>query len=280
MTTALPLRRITFAYPPDLNPAWNRRLPEFAAAANSVSLLMPYAEPYFVRSVRAVLPRLDPPLRAEAEGYLRQEASHHRQHRRFNDLVVARYPGLARLERAMDRVYTGLGRRGSDRYNMAFAAGSETIAYCLARWTEQHLAEFFDDADPVPATLFLWHLAEEVEHKSAAHDVFAAIDGSRWRYAHATLLSLLLLVVFAVTGTVAMLWASRQLWSPVTWFRLTRWAVSFGFVLFPTLLVSALPGHHPRQLADPVFLPAWLGQYDSETKTMPLYNASTPHHVN
>jgi uncharacterized protein len=272
MTTALPLRRLTFEYPPNLNPCWNPRLPEFAAAANSVSLLMPYAEPYFVRSVRAVLPRLDGPLRADAEAYLRQEGAHHRQHRRFNDLVVARRPALARLERLMGRVYGGLGRRRSDRYNLAFAAGSETLAFTLARWTERHLTELFDDADPVPATLFLWHLAEEVEHKSAAFDVYAAIDGSRWRYTHATLLSLLILTVFAVAGTLTMLWGSRRLWSPVTWFRLVRWAVSFGFVLFPTLLVSALPGHHPRQLVDPVFLPAWLRQYDHTTHTMPLYN--------
>jgi predicted metal-dependent hydrolase len=274
MTTALPLRRITFEYPGDLNPSWHRRLPEFAAAANSVSLLMPYAEPYFVRSVRAVIPDLDDDLRAEAEAYVRQEASHHRQHRRFNDLIVARHPALHRLERLMERAYGGLGRRRSDRYNLAFAAGSETVAFTLARWSERHLAELFDEADPVPATLFLWHLAEEAEHKSAAFDVYAAVDGSRWRYTHAALLSLALLTLFTVAGTLTMLWGSRRLWSPVTWYRLTRWAISFGFTLFPTLLASALPGHHPRQLVDPVFLRAFLAQYDPATRTIPLYGSS------
>ena len=268
----LPLRRIAFAYPDDLDRSWHRRLPELAAAANSVSLLMPYAEPYFMRSVRAVLDRLDEPLRGEAEAYLRQELGHHVQHRRFNDLVVADRPDLQRLERIIRRAYTGLGRRRSARYNVAFAAGSETIAYSLARWIEGHLGELFDDADPVCATLFLWHLAEEVEHKTAAFDVFEAVDGSRWRYVHATLLSLLLLAVFTVAGTVLQLRGTHRLWSPLTWFRLTRWAVSFGFVLFPTLLVSALPGHHPGQLADPVFLPAWLASFDEASGTMPLYD--------
>jgi predicted metal-dependent hydrolase len=277
VTTALPLRRIAFEYPADLDPSWNRRLPEFAAAANAVSLLMPHAEPYFVRSVRAVIPRLADGARPEAEAYVRQEMAHHRQHRRFNDLVVARHPALARLERAMARAYGGLGRRRSERYNLAFAAGSETIAYSLARWTERHLGDLFDDADPVPATLFLWHLAEEVEHKSAAFDVYESVDGSRWRYAHAAALSLLLLTVFTVAGTVVMLHGTRRLWSPLAWYRLTYWAVSFGFVLLPTLLVSSLPGHHPRDLADPVFLPAWLGQYDHATHTMPLYDPGHGH---
>jgi predicted metal-dependent hydrolase len=272
VTTDLPWRRIAFEFPGDLDPCWNRRLPEFAAAANAVSLLMPHAEPYFVRSVRAVIPRLDGPARAQAEAYVRQEVAHHAQHRRFNDLVVARHPGLARLERAIGRAYGGLGRRRDERYNLAFAAGSETIAYSLARWTERHLGPLFDDADPVPATLFLWHLAEEVEHKSAAFDVYEAVDGSRWRYARAAALSLLLLTTFTIAGTLVLLYGTRRLWSPVAWFRLTWWAVSFGFVLLPTMLVSSLPGHHPRDLADPVFLPAWLGQYDHATHTMPLYD--------
>jgi predicted metal-dependent hydrolase len=272
VSAPVPVRRISFSYPDDLDPDWNRRLPQFAAAANSVALLMPYAEPYFVRSIRAVLPRLPEPLRTEAHAYMRQETEHHRQHRRFNDLVVARHPRLARLEALAKRAYGGLARRRSERFNLAFAAGSETMAFCLARWSERHLSELFDDADPVPATLFLWHLAEEAEHKAVAHDVWVEVDGSRPRYACATALSLLLLTTFTVAGTLAILWDQHRLRSPLTWVRLVRWAVSFGFVLFPTLAVSCLPGHHPRDLTDPVFLPAWLRQYDHETRTMPLYD--------
>jgi predicted metal-dependent hydrolase len=273
MPSTLPVRRVAFAFPDDLDPSWNRRLPEFAAAANSVSLIMPFAEPYFVRSVRAVLPRLDAPLQVVARAYLRQELGHHVQHRRFNELVVARHPGLARVERWMGNTYGALGRNRSERFNMAFAAASETIAYSLARWTEHHLVELFDDADPVPATLFLWHLAEEVEHKSTAFDVFEAVDGSRLRYARAAVLTLGLLAWFTLAGTLVTLHDQRRLHAPLAWWRLVRWSVSFAFVVLPTMLVSALPGHHPSQLADPVYLPVWLGQYDDETGTMPLWNS-------
>ncbi len=54
----LVVRRPAFPFAEDLRADWNPKLPEFAFAANSVSLLMPYAEPYFVKSVRAVLPKL------------------------------------------------------------------------------------------------------------------------------------------------------------------------------------------------------------------------------
>lgn len=272
MTSGVPLRRLALEYPPDLDPCWHPRLPELAAAANSVSLLMPYAEPYFVRSVRAVCGRLDGPLRIEAEAYVRQEAAHHAQHRRFNDLVVARQPALAQVERLAARAYGGLGRRRGEAFNLAFAAGSEAIAYLLARWVERHLAELFDDADAVPATLFLWHLAEEVEHKTVAADVHRAVDGSRWRYAAATALSLALLGVLTTAGTLIALAGTGRLRSPVAWWRLARWSVSFAFALLPTLAVSALPGADPRQWADPVFLPAWLGRFDPTTGTLPSYD--------
>src|SRR5690606_31104462 len=85
---SLPVRTVAFAYPDDLRLAWNRTYPEMACAANAISLLMPHIEPYFARSVRAVVDQLDGSLRARTEDYLRQELSHQRQHRRFNDLLV------------------------------------------------------------------------------------------------------------------------------------------------------------------------------------------------
>ncbi|WP_334144681.1 metal-dependent hydrolase [Rhabdothermincola sp.] len=270
---ALPVRRVRFEYPDDLDPAWNRRLPEFAFGANSVSLLMPYAEPYFIRSIRAALPQLDQRLRPQVESFLRQESGHYRQHRRFNDLVASRYRGITRLERWIERSYGWLGRTRSVRFNVAFAAASETIAFALARWSEAHLDEFFDEGDSIATTLFLWHLAEEVEHKNVAYDVFEAIDGSRVRYSLAMLTTFTLLAWFATLGTLLMVLGSGRALKPVTYVRLLRWSVSLAFAVLPVMAASALPAHHPRDFADPVFLPMWLKQYDPATGTMPLWRA-------
>ena len=266
----LPVRKPRFEYPDDLALAWNGRMPELACAANSISLLMPYVEPYFVRSVRATLDDLDEPLRERTEDYLRQELQHHVQHRRFNELLAAQCPGLRRLEGWMRGVYGWLGRHRSRRFNVAFAAGSETIAFGIARWIDRHLRVLFDDADPVASSLFVWHLAEEVEHKTAAFDVFEATDGSRLRYAWASTVSLLLLVLFTFAGSLVMLRSCRRLRFPVAWFRLARWSISLGFTVLPTLAVSALPGHHPAELADPPYLTQWLRGYDPESGELPL----------
>lgn len=260
-------------YPEDLDPAWNPRFPELAYAANSISLLMPFAEPYFVRSVRSALPQLDEPLRSRTEGFLDQELEHHRQHRRFNQLITRRHPRLVRIEGWMRRTYSWFGRTRSLRWNLAFAAGSETLAYAIARWTEAHLHRLFDGADPVASTLFLWHLAEEVEHKTAAFDVFEAVDGSRLRYTAAMLTSFAILAFFTTTATLTMVVSDRRWYHPRTWLRLLTWGVSLAFEMLPTMLVSALPGHHPSDLADPTFLPRWLSQYDPATQTMPLWTS-------
>lgn len=271
----LTVRRVAFEYPDDLDPAWNQRFPEFAFGCNSVSMLMPYAEPYFVKSVRSALDQLDDDLRPRAEEFLKQELGHHVQHRHFNDIVIARYPHLVRLERWIRRSYGWLSRTRSLRFNLAFAAGSETIAYNLARWTDDHLSDFFDGADPVATTLFLWHLAEEVEHKSVAFDVWEAVDGSRLRYAFAMMTSFFLLALFSTLGTLIMVFGDGRWYHPITYFRLLRWALSLAWELLPNMAASAMPGHHPSDFTDPPWLSAWLRYYDPETGTMPLWTPGT-----
>lgn len=273
MTERLAVRRVRFAYPDDLDPAWTRGQPEFAYAANGLSLLMPHAEPLFIRAVTTALPDLDDGLRARTEDYIRQEVGHYREHRRFNEIIRRHHPGVARVERWMERC-AAFVRRRSDRFNRAFAAGGEIMSFLLARWTDEHAGELFAGADPVATTLFLWHLAEEVEHKSAAFDVYEAVDGSRLRYAAAMVIGTALLGWLVWWAALVQIRDDGRLWRPVTHWRLFRWGVSLAFELFPAMLVSALPGHHPGEFADPLLLGTLLGQYDPVTGTMPLWESA------
>lgn len=269
----LPTRRVAFEYPADTNPMWVPGNPEFAAAANAISLGMPYAEPLFIRAVRSTYDVIDDDLRARSDSYVRQETGHHTQHKRFNDIVSARYPGTLRVQRMMKANSDWVWRR-SPRFRVAYAAAGETISYGVARWTEAHLGRIFDQADPVPATLFLWHLAEEIEHKANTYDVFEATDGSRLRYAWAALVGFVTIALFTAMGACIQLHGEKRLRNPLTWVRLVKLAVSLAFVMVPVLVVSALPGHHPDDFTDPIYLPQWLTQYDPETGTMPLWGAS------
>lgn len=256
--TAYPVREPGFAFGPEVPLAWHRTMPELAFAANSISLLMPHVEPYIAKTMRAAAAGLPEPLRGATEDFARQELAHHAQHRRFNDQLAAQCPGLTRLERWMRAAYGRLARKRSADWSIAFAAGSEAGAFGIARWIDRNVAILFDDADPDVARLFLWHLAEEVEHKAAAHDVFLATGGSRFRYLRATATSMALLVFFTFAGCAVMLRRSRRLHLPVAWFRLSRWAVSLAFTMLPILAASCLRSHDPRALADPGYLVQWL----------------------
>lgn len=245
-------------------------MPELAIAANAVSMLMPHAEPYVVASTRAAIGHgmiEDRALAEDAHTYLSQEAQHHAQHRRLNDLLIARYPRLRRMDDACAWTFAKLRRR-STKFGLAFAAGFETIAFVAARWVDKRQS-LLRGAEPVPATLFLWHLAEEVEHKRVAFDVYAAAGGGRLRYAWAMTVAALILAAGAFAGSITMLVGERRIFHPTAWFRLISWCLSFIFVALPVMVISALPGHHPEQLVDPAGLEHWLDNLDPETSTVP-----------
>ncbi len=266
----LPVRRVRFEYPDDTKADWIPHLPEFAYAANGLSMLMPHAEPLFIRAVRAHLDQIDPEQLPRVEDYIGQETAHYRRHRRFNELVIAQHPRLERVDRWMGACARWVMRR-SDRFNLAFSAGGEMMAFLLARWVDRHASTLFRGAEPVPTTLFLWHLAEEVEHKSSAWDLYEQVDGSKLRYALAMVVGTAMLGWLAWSAALVQLADDGRLFRPVSHWRLLRWAVSAAFTMFPAMLVSALPGHRPQDFTDPAYLIAYLAQYDPETQTMPLW---------
>ena len=266
-------RHVTFVYPDPFPVVWTPRFPELSAAANAVSLSMPHVEPYVVAAIRDGAAALSPddPLRAAVDGFVAQEREHHRQHRRCNDLMLEQVPSLRRVDGWMRRAYGWLRRTRSTRFGVAFAAASESLAFSLARWTEDHSRRLFDGADPHVATLFLWHLAEEVEHKDVAHRVWVATDGSRWRYLRAAAVSVALLFVFTLLGSIVLLHHQRRLWHPVAWWRLAVWGTSLAFEVLPNLFAGSSRRHSPSDLVDPPLLTEWLRHYDPAGRTMPLW---------
>jgi hypothetical protein len=265
-----PLRRVRFSWPEDQSPVWTPKVPELAIAANAVSLLMPHAEPFVVAATRAALSEglvSDPDVAAQAQAYAAQEAQHHAQHHHYNRVLVGRYRGLARVDRLIGATFRFLRRR-STRFGLAFAAGFETIAFVAARWVDRHL-RLLRDGDPAATTLFLWHLAEEVEHKRVAFDVYQASGGGRLRYAWATTVAALILAAGAFAGSLVMLAGEGRALRPSSHLRLAGWSLSFVFVALPVMVVSALPGHHPDQLADPAGLEHWLEHLDPQTASVP-----------
>lgn len=265
-------RRVRFEYSKDFDPRWHPLLPELACVANSVSMMMPHAEPYVAKSVRATIEYLDEHTADEARDFVAEELQHHVEHRRFNQAVLADQPGLHRLDRVMAWSFAKLSNRSLE-FNAGFAAGFETIAYSVARWVEGRLGELFNGADDEAATLFLWHLAEEVGHKTVAFDAFHQVSGKRRTYVAAMVTAMVLLGFFAAAGTAQMLWHQGRFFRPIAHWRMLKWTVSFVFDLLPAMAVSALKDHHPSRLVDPVFYGRWLEHFDADDGTLPIWTS-------
>ena len=251
---------------------WTPAAPEISAVADAISLAMPSIEPYVVRSVRAVQGRLPEPLHSDARTYAAQESAHHALHRRYNDSLRSIGRGVAPIEHMTEAICRRL-ERCSEHFNVAFAAGFEAVAFAAARWVDPRVDRLFADAEPQPSSLFLWHLAEEAEHKGVAHSVMRAIGVKRRTYLVALIIALTVLATVTFAGTIVFLAHQRRLWNPWSWFRIIVWTFSYLFVALPMCAMSMSRSYHPDQLSDPTSLRWWLLRFDDSTRTFPAWDS-------
>jgi uncharacterized protein len=176
----LTVRRMGFSYPDDIPTVFIEGQPEESYLNLGLSLLLPYLEPYLIRTMRAAKPRVSDPAIAKAlDGFNAQEGQHYRQHARFNEVFRSRFEGLKAFEDAVAADYERFSTTKSLRWNLAFAAGFEALTSAMAIST----IEFVDMSGWHPAArdLYLWHLVEELEHRTVAFDVYEHV-GSGYLY--------------------------------------------------------------------------------------------------
>ena len=265
-------RRVRFEWDNCDTDEWHHRLPEFGAAANAISLLMPHGEPYVISMLRTGLAEGngDGELHERAQLLIEQESSHYKAHRDFNRSLTSTSRLAAKLDSFAKWIFARLANR-STAFGVAFTAAFEIVAFSSARWAEGGLREYFSGADEQAATLFLWHLAEEIEHKGIAHDVMAAHPTARKKYPIAMAAAFTILVGFTIIGGLSLFARKRHAFNPVRWARLIRWGISFAFVVMPVSFTSLARGFHPDQLVDPPWMAMWLREFDPETNTMPYW---------
>lgn len=179
------VRHMRFELADELDPVIIEGEPEESYAMVALSLLLPYLEPYLIRTMRAARSQVsDPALLADLDKFVAQEGQHYRQHMAFNARVRNAPSGggplgeVRRLEEELDADYRRFTKEKPLRWNLAYAEGFEAFTTAMAR--------VFVDADksrwnPAVLDLYLWHLVEELEHRTVAFDVYERIVGG---YAH------------------------------------------------------------------------------------------------
>ena len=265
------IRRMTFAFPAEIDPMVVEGQPEESYVYVALSLLLPYLEPYLVRTmVEARKHVTDPALAADLDSFNGQEGQHYRQHMRFNKAVrLHGFEGLAPLEAEIEADYRRYTATRSLRWNLAYAEGFEAFTSAMARFSlEEKLT-----ARLIPAVrdLYEWHLVEELEHRTVAFDVYAHVCGgylyrlvvglfAQWhlnRFVARAMMLMLRADPAAFRAKYGGLGAAWTRLRPLLWLEVRR--------LFPKLLATYLPWYTPHRIALPARARELSAQYGEAT---------------
>ena len=261
----------------DLDPAsiprdWCHDNAYQTAFLNALSLLFPEGEKFFVDSVKQMKSRVtDPVLQQQIIGFIGQEAMHGREHRAFNDLIVAHGYKSAPIVDKRLRKFLGFVRRIlSPMSQLAVTCALEHFTAMLA---EQLLGDerVRAELDPSVRPLWLWHALEESEHKAVAFDVYRAAGGG---YARRVAMMLVTTVVFFIAQGLAhthMMVDRKILWKPWRWVRgIARMWIYPGFFtrLAPAYFSYFRPGFHPDDRDTRTLLATWRDVMFGDTGTL------------
>ena len=154
-----------------------------SALFNALSMSFPVGEQFFIDSVRngfkALPPEKQAQFDAEVKGFIGQEATHRRLHSLYNQHLEKLGYDNEWERRARERLAL---MEGIDvRHWLAITAANEHFTAIFADWMLKN-PDLLGDQDERLRTLWLWHSAEESEHKSTAFDLYQALGGNHeWR---------------------------------------------------------------------------------------------------
>ena len=189
-----------------------------SAFFNALSMTFPVGEQFFIDSVRQGAKQLPPDEQArmasEVKGFIGQEATHRRIHALFNQHLTDQGLTNAFESRATRRIQSQAHM--NVRMHLAATSATEHFTAIFADWMLRH-PEALEGAEERLQTLWLWHSAEESEHRSTAFDMYQAMGGGHaWRLRVFRYVSVVFLLDL-LRQTVRNLWHDGALFSLSTW---------------------------------------------------------------
>lgn len=176
--TTLKVRSIDFRFTDDIPLEWNGRNPGWANAFHYLSFMAPGFERYFVRAIGAAIPSItDAAVAENARLFCRQEGLHARHHAAHVRMLARKHPGLEEVAADVSALYDRLFEDEALEFHLAYAAVVEGTFSPLTKFIVENRSYVFDAPDPRMASFFMWHMVEEYEHRSSAHEIYEAVVG-------------------------------------------------------------------------------------------------------
>lgn len=142
---------------------------------NSVNLLFPAGERFFVRAVRHYLDEItDEELAQRVRGFFGQEGRHAYAHERYFETMRAQGYDVDGFLATYEKLAFDVVEKASPpALRLAVTVALEHYTAILAE--EALTSGMLDGAHPAMRQLLEWHAVEELEHKSVAFDVLRAV---------------------------------------------------------------------------------------------------------
>lgn len=177
---AMTVRRMTFAFVPDMERVFVKDDPDTSYTFLGTWMMLPYLEPYLIRTMRQALPHIrEPQLKEDLKRFCAQEGEHFKQHAIVNEMIRDLVPGFAALkpiEMELDAEFKRFSKDKPLKFNLAYAEGFESMTSAMSR--AQLETGMFDRTDSPLADLAKWHIMEEIEHRTVAFDIYEHVVGS------------------------------------------------------------------------------------------------------
>ncbi len=151
---------------------------------NSLHMIFPDGEKYFIRSVKAFSDQIqDPELQERVKAFIHQEAQHMNAHKKIWEKLKEQSPAaeifLNIYQFTSYEVMEPFTRKlFGDAFPLAVTAALEHYTAVMAEVILQNNGEILRDVPIEMKNLLLWHAAEEIEHKAVAYDVYDELVGN------------------------------------------------------------------------------------------------------
>ena len=173
------------------------------ALGNTLHLIFPMGERFFVRAVKHFADQLeDPQLRAQVKGFYAQEGRHAHEHERVFALLERHGYDVKPFLKVYKKIaFETIERVSPPKLRLAVTVALEHYTAIMAEDALEH--GLLDRAHASMRPLLAWHAAEEIEHKAVAFDVLKSVDdGYALRMAGMALATALLMGFWALGTTM------------------------------------------------------------------------------
>lgn len=252
----LKLRKVDIDFS-DAKVHWNPTCPEFSHVFNAFSLGAPLIEPFLIKVMRQAkekLPESETELLRDIDLFNSQEGRHYRMHMKFNQVLHDEGYDTKEAEERLKADYKRYLDEKGLKFCLAYAEGFETLGPVLSGYFFDRSPELMRRWDQPSIFLWLWHVAEEYEHRHVVNGSFKLLyDNDYWSRIYGLWFCLAHLFTFVLKNAIRMirhdLAAGRVKGRVRARLRFARAFAGLAAYAFPRFLfVAGRPSYDPAKL--------------------------------